>query len=140
MRVPIFLRDVRPRKGNFARIKKKIHKNWPGAEPILLSHAGTLLSNCLGYQSYHQLIRSSSDCPTAVTPKLEDLWRHSLPIVVGWLKLDAPVSQEELDKIALFIQAWPLTLLTAYRDDYDLELFEALLAKVGTSWAKNNSV
>ncbi|EOG3619015.1 hypothetical protein G7017_11015 [Pseudomonas fulva] len=135
MRVPIYPRDVESSRRGFNSIKKVIKKNWPGLEPILLSHAAQTLAICFGYQSIHEIHKEVDRAHLLKLPPLEDTWAQSLRVVMKALRIEVPVSDAELSKLVEFVRSWPLKYLTAYQEAYSKEEYDVARSNAGLDWA-----
>lgn len=134
MRVPLYPQDLKPGRG-FKRIAKCIKRDWQGATPICLSHAQNLLARCLGYESYHEVLKAAESLVHPLPcPPLQNVWSNSMATIHNEIMPNHLPMGLDMGALITGIKAWPLLTLTAYRHQYGDAAYEAVTKDVERTW------
>lgn len=116
MRIPLYPHDL-DTKGGFKRIAKKLQKSSQVDVPITLSKAREILADALGYQNYHEALRSLNNPFKPDNSDLEPAKRRLFDLMATHLA-QTPLSQSNLSEVVEALPWHALVATWAEKPDY----------------------
>lgn len=138
MHVPLCAKDL-SKDSTFEAIARNIQRDWLGSSLITINQARNILAQCLGYEDYKDAQQSSNKFTDSSTPALQEVWSHSMAVISSATLKDSPLWGCSYNHILRCVKAWPLPLLTFYREKFGDVDIEITIKRTEEIWLKNLS-